>query len=390
MQPVYIVGAARSVLGRRGKGLAAVHPVDLLGLVQSATLERSAVSAKEIGQIVGGCVAQVGDQTFNIARMAWLSQGLPIEVAGTTVDAQCGSGQQATSLAAGLVASGQEEVVMSCGVESMSRVGIGANFVGGMPFPPSYMAHYAPGSQFDGAAMLAAKYGVTREDCDAIGVRSQELANKAWDAGHYDREVVPIEAPVVGDDGQAGEETQIISRDEGLRETTLEKLSTLTPVPGQKIHTAATASQISDGAAALILASEEGVKKLGVQPRGKIIATCLVGVDPEIMLEGPMPATRKVLDQTGLKLDDMDTIEINEAFAAIVVTWQRELAAPMQKVNPNGGAIAIGHPVGCTGARLIVSALHELERIQGRYGLITMCCGGGLGTASIIERIDPA
>jgi acetyl-CoA C-acetyltransferase len=388
MQPVYIVAAARSVLGRRGKGLAGVHPVDLLGKVQTATLERSGVAAENIGQIVGGCVAQVGEQTFNIARGAWLSQGQPIEVPATTVDAQCGSSQQATSLAAALVASGQEDVVMACGVESMSRVGIGANFAGGMPFPPSYAEHHTPGSQFDGAAKLAAKYGVTRLDCDAIGFRSQDLANKAWEAGHFDREVVPIEAPVLDEEGQPTGETQIISRDEGLRETTLEKLSSLLPVPGQEVHTAATASQISDGAAALILASEEGLAKLGVKARARIIASCLVGVDPEIMLEGPMPATRKLLEKTGLSLNDMDTIEINEAFAAIVVTWQRELDAPVEKMNPNGGAIAIGHPVGCTGARLITTALHELERTQGRYGLITMCCGGGLGPGTIIERGD--
>ena len=388
MQPVYIVGGARSVLGRRGKGLSTVHPADILGAVQSATLERSGVDAADIGQIVGGCVAQVGEQTFNIARVAWLGQGHPMEVAATTVDAQCGSGQQATSLAAGLIGSGQVDVAMSCGVESMSRVGMGANFHGGLPFSPKYMENYAPGSQFDGAAKLAAKHGVTREQCDEIGLRSQQRAIAAWDAGHYDREVVSITAPLVGEDGQPTEETQVVARDEGLRETTIEKLRELNPVAGQEVHTAATASQISDGAAALILASEVGVQRLGVKPRGRIVSTCLVGVDPEIMLEGPMPATEKALADADLSLDDMDVIEVNEAFAVVIAVWEKTFKHDPNKLNPNGGAIAIGHPVGCTGARLIASALHELERTGGRYGLITMCCGGGLGTGTVIERLD--
>jgi acetyl-CoA C-acetyltransferase len=386
LRPVHIVGAARSVLGRRGKGLATVHPADLLGKVQTATLERSGVQASKIDQIVGGCVGQVGDQTFNIARTAWLSQGHPIEVPATTVDAQCGSSQQATTLAASLVGSGQEDVVMACGVESMSRVGIGANFHGGMPFPPSYSEHHTPGSQFAGATKLAEMYGISRQDCDAIGFRSQQLANRAWEAGHYDREVVPIEAPLIGDDGQPSTETQIITRDEGLRETTLEKLASLEPVPGQDVHTAGTASQVSDGAAALILASDEGLARLGVRSRGRILASCLVGVDPTIMMEGPIPATENVLKRAGLSLGDMDVIEINEAFAVVIVAWQKAFDADLDKVNPNGGAIAIGHPVGCTGARLITSALHELERTGGRHALITMCCGGGLGTGTVIER----
>ncbi len=388
MRSVNIIGAARSVLGRKGKGLAGVHPVDLLGATQTATLERAGVDAKEIGQIVGGCVAQVGEQTFNIARLAWLSQGHPMEVAATTVDAQCGSAQQAASLAAALVGSGQEDVTMGCGVESMSRIGMGANFAGGLPFTESYAAHYQPGSQFDGANRMAEKYGITREECDVVGLRSQERAIRAWEAGRYDKEVVPIDAPVLDDEGNPTGEMQTISRDEGLRETTLEKLASLNLVPGQTVHTAGTASQVSDGAAAVILTSDDGAARLGVKPRARIVSTCLVGVDPEIMLEGPIPATRKVLKDAGLSLEDMDVIEVNEAFAVVIAAYEKTFKPDLAKLNPNGGAIAIGHPVGCTGSRLIASALHELERTGGRYGLITMCCGGGLGTGTIIERLD--
>ncbi|MBW2274748.1 MAG: steroid 3-ketoacyl-CoA thiolase [Deltaproteobacteria bacterium] len=387
MNPVYIVEAARSPIGRRGKSLSTVHPVDLLGAVQAGLIERAGIPAAEVGQIVGGCVGQVGDQSFNIARQAWLSAGLPLEVAATTVDAQCGSAQQAISLAAGLIGSGQEEVAVGCGVESMSRVGMGANFAGGNPMPASYLENYAIGTQFTGAQRLAEKWGVTREDCDRFGVRSQDLAIAAWNEGRYEREVVPIVAPLVDEAGQPTGDTQTVTRDEGLRETNLEKVASLEPVPGNELHTAATASQVSDGAAAVLLASEAGAKRLGLTPRARIVTTTLVGVDPVVMVEGPIPATEKVMAQTGLSLSDMDVVEINEAFASVVLAWERALKPDMSKVNPNGGAIAIGHPVGCTGARLITSALHELERCGGRYGLITMCCGGGLGTATIIERL---
>jgi acetyl-CoA C-acetyltransferase len=387
MNPVYILEAARSPIGRRGKSLSTVHPVDLLGAVQAGLIERAGIPAEAVGQVVGGCVGQVGDQSFNIARQAWLSAGLPLEVAATTVDAQCGSAQQAISLAAGLVGSGQEEIAVGCGVESMSRVGMGANFAGGNPMPPSYTERYTMGTQFTGAQKMAEKWGVSREDCDRFGVRSQELAIQAWNEGRYDREIVPIVAPLVDEKGQPTQETQTVTRDEGLRETNLEKVASLEPVPGNELHTAATASQVSDGAAAVLLASEEGAKRLGVEPRARIVTTTLVGVDPVVMVEGPIPATEKVMAQTGLSLSDMDVVEINEAFAAVVLAWERALKPDMSKVNPNGGAIAIGHPVGCTGARLITSVLHELERTQGRYGLVTMCCGGGLGTATIIERL---
>lgn len=387
MENVYIVEAARSAIGKRGKGLAGLMPADLLGAVQKAALDRAGVEPARVGQVIGGCVSQVGEQSFNIARIAWLSQGLPEEVAATTVDSQCGSSQQATSLGAAMVASGMEDVVMCCGVEMMSRVPLGSNMKDGVPMGESYMAHYQPTSQFQGAAMIAEEYQITREHTDAFGLRSQERAARAWQEGRFDREIVPVEAPVLDDDGKPTGEMRTITRDEGPRATTLEGLQGLNPVAGQEIHTAGTSSQVSDGAAVVILASQKAVDELGLKPRARIVATTLVGVDPVTMLKGPIPASRKVLDQTGLTVNDIDVFEVNEAFASVVLAWEKELAPDPDRVNPNGGAIALGHPTGSTGARLITTALHELERGGGRYGLIAMCCGGGLGTGTIIERL---
>jgi acetyl-CoA C-acetyltransferase len=257
----------------------------------------------------------------------------------------------------------------------------------GVPMGESYMSHYQPTSQFQGAAMIAEEYQITRADTDAFGLRSQERANRAWAEGRFDREIVPVEAPVLDDEGKPTGEMRTVSRDEGPRETTLEGLQGLNPVAGQEIHTAGTSSQVSDGAAVVILANQKAVDELGLKPRAKIVATTLVGVDPVTMLKGPIPASRKVLDQAGLSVDDIDTFEVNEAFASVVLAWEKELSPDPEKVNPNGGAIALGHPTGSTGARLITTALHELERSGGRYGLIAMCCGGGLGTGTIIERI---
>ena len=387
MRDVFIVEAVRSPIGKRGKGLAGLMPADLLGAVQSAALERSGIAPEKIGQVVGGCVSQVGEQSFNISRIAWLSQGLPMEVASTTVDSQCGSSQQATSMGMAMISGGLEDIVLTCGVEMMSRVPLGSNMKDGVPMGPSYMDHYQPTSQFQGAAMVAEEYQITRDDTDAFGLKSQTNANKAWDEGRFDREIAPIESPVLDDEGKPTGKTQIISRDEGLRPTTLEALQGLNVIPGQEIHTAGTSSQVSDGAAAIILASEDAVEELGLTPRAKIIATTLVGVDPVTMLKGPIPATTKVLAKAGLTIDDIDVFEVNEAFASVVLAWQKELAINPDKVNPNGGAIALGHPTGSTGARLITTALHELERSGGRYGLIAMCCGGGLGTGTIIEKL---
>jgi acetyl-CoA C-acetyltransferase len=387
MQDVVILAAVRSPIGRRKGGLSGLHPADLLGVVQRAAVERAGIDPRDVGQIVGGCVSQVGEQSFNIARSAWLSQGLPLEVAATTVDGQCGSSQQATSLAAGMVGAGIEDVVLACGVEMMTRVPLGSNMVGASPLPKSYRSHYAFASQFQGAEMIAKEYGITREDTDRFGLRSQQLAIRAWQEGRFTREVIPVEAPALDAEGKPTGAMQTVSRDEGLRETSLEKLALLKAVEPGGVHTAGTSSQVSDGASAVLLASPRRAQELGLKPRARIVATTLVGVDPVTMLKGPIPSTRKLLRQTGLGMHDMDVSEVNEAFASVVLAWEKELQPNPERVNPNGGAIALGHPTGCTGARLITTALHELERTGGRYGLIAMCCGGGLGTGTIIERL---
>jgi acetyl-CoA C-acetyltransferase len=387
MQEVMILEALRSPIGRRKGGLAGLHPAELLGSIQKATVERAGIDPGAVGQLVGGCVGQASEQAFNIARTAWLAQGLPEEVPATSVDAQCGSSQQATTLAAGLVGAGIEDIVLACGIESMTRVPIGSNMQGGSPLPPSYGNHYEFATQFQGAELIAKEWNITRDDTDRFGFRSMTLATHAWAEGRFDREVVPIEAPALDENGSPTGQTQRVNRDEGLRETSLEKLATLKTSLPDGIHTAGSSSQISDGAACVLLGTAERAKALGVTPRARILTTTLVGVDPYTMLKGPIPASRKVLQQTGLSVHDIDVFEINEAFASVVLAWMKELEPNPERVNPNGGAIAIGHPLGCSGARLITTALHELERTGGRYGLIAMCCGGGLGTGTIIERL---
>ena len=387
MSDVYIVEACRSAIGKRGKGLAGLKPADLLGLVQKAALNRANIAPENIDQVIGGCVSQVGEQTFNIARIAWLSQGLPLEVPSTTVDAQCGSSQQATSMAATMVASGIEDVVMSCGVEMMSRVPLGSAMKDGNPMGEDYGNLYQPTSQFMGAAMIAEEYQITRKDTDRFGLESQNKAIQAWKEKRFDREIVEVASPILNEKFEPTGEKKTVGRDEGLRETSLESLASLDPVPGQDIHTAGSSSQVSDGAAAVIMASQKACDRFDLKPRAKILATTLVGVDPVTMLKGPIPATRKVLERANLTMDDIDIFEVNEAFASVVLAWQKDLGADPEKVNVNGGAIALGHPTGSTGARLITTALHELERREGRYALVAMCCGGGLGTGTIIERL---
>jgi acetyl-CoA C-acetyltransferase len=388
MREVVIVGAARSPIGRRKGGFAGMHPADLLGAVQKAVLERSGVDPAAVGQVVGGCVSQVAQQSFDVARCAWLAAGLPEEVPATTVDSQCGSSQQATTMAAGMIGAGIEDLVMACGVESMTVVPIGSNSKGGSPLSKAYRRRYEFKTQFQGAEMIAKEYGLTRDDTDRFGLRSQQLAKRAWAEGRYGREIVPITAPLVDEDGKPTAETRVVARDEGLRETSLEQLAALKAVvEPDGIHTAGTSSQVSDGASAVLLASPAKAKALGLTPRARILTTVLVGVDPVTMLKGPIPATEKMLQQTGLRIDDIDVFEVNEAFASVVLAWQKACGPDPEKVNPNGGAIALGHPLGATGARLITSALHELERTGTRYGLIAMCCGGGLGTGTIIERL---
>lgn len=390
MPEVVIVEAVRTPIGRRGGGLSTVHPADLLGTVQQAVIERSGIDPAVVDQVVGGCVSQVGEQSFNIARTAWLAAGLPMSVAATTVDTQCGSSQQATNLATTLVAGGAADVAIACGVESMSRVPIGSNSKAGpgRPISKSYFARWEFTSQFEGAERIAEKWGITREDADRFGLQSQERAAQAWAEGRFDREIVTVTAPVLDDDGKPTGETREVTRDEGLRETSLEALAKLKPVARENgVHTAGSSSQISDGAAAVLLMTAEKADALGLRPRARVVDTTLVGVDPVLMLTGPIDATHKLLARTGLTMDDIDTVEINEAFASVVLAWAKELQPDMARVNPNGGAIALGHPLGGTGAILVTKALHELERTNGRYGLVTMCCGGGLGTGTIIERL---
>ncbi len=389
---VVIVDAVRTPIGRRKGGLSSVHPAELLSIVQAELVSRTGIDPLEVDQVVGGCVSQVGEQSFNIARTAWLSAGLPLETAATTVDTQCGSSQQATNLATSLVGSGVVDVAIACGTESMSRIPIGSNSnkqLGlGVPIPRGYFGRYEFTSQFEGAERIAEKWGVTRADCDEFGLRSQQLAAQAWEEDRFAGQYVPVTAPDLGEDGKPTDATHVVDRDEGLRETTLEKLATLKPVAREDgVHTAGSSSQISDGAAAVLMMTAAKAGELGLTPRARIVDTCLVGVDPVLMLTGPMDATKRLLERTGRTISDFDVFEVNEAFASVVLAWAREVGADLDRTNPNGGAIALGHPLGATGAFLMTKALYELERTDGEAALVSMCCGGGLGTGTIIERI---
>ena len=387
---VVIVEALRTPIGRRNGGLSTMHPADLLGAVLEELVSRTGVDPTEVGQLVGGCVSQVGEQTFNIARTAWLAAGMPLTVAATTVDAQCGSSQQATSLAASLVAGGAVDIAIGCGVETMSRVPIGAAMRGdfGVPTPRTYFGRYEMTSQFEGADRIAEKWGITREDTDTFGLQSQERAIRAWNEDRFAGQIVEIDAPDLDDEGKPTETTHRVSKDEGLRETSLEKLATLKPVGRENgVHTAGSSSQISDGAGAVLMMTAEKAQALGMTPKARIVDHCLVGVDPVLMLTGPIDATRKLMERNQMTVDEIDTFEVNEAFASVVLAWAKECKIDMEKANPNGGAIALGHPLGGTGAVLLTKAMWELERTGGRYGLVSMCCGGGLGTGTLIERL---
>ena len=383
-----IVEAVRTPIGKRNGWLSGVHPVELLAAAQVEVVKRAGIDPSSVEQIVGGCVTQAGEQAANVARNAWLSASMPYEVAATTIDCQCGSGQQANHFVANLIEVGAMDVGIGCGVEAMSRVGLGANVFNGPGIPRTdpWPWDQAP-DQFTAAERIADLRGITREDIDALGFASQQHAAEAWAQGRFDREIVPVEAPMLDEQGAPTADRQVVSRDQGPRETTLEGLAKLKPVLPDGIHTAGNSSQLSDGAAAVLWMSEEKARAQGVVPRARIVAQALVGSDPYYLLDGPPEATKRVLAKAGMTLDDMDLVEINEAFASVVVSWQRVLDADMDKVNVNGGAIALGHPVGCTGSRLITTILHELERRDATHGLVTMCCGGALASASIIERL---
>jgi acetyl-CoA C-acetyltransferase len=388
---VVIVDAVRTPVGRRNGGLSTVHPANLLSFALTALLDRTGIDPADVGQVVSGCVSQVGEQSYNIGRTAWLASGLPLSTAATTVDAQCGSSHQAANLAASLIAAGVIDVAVACGVESMSRVPIGSSSskaLGlGVPIPKSYFHHFEFTSQFEGAERIADQWGVTRLETDMFGLESQQKAARAWEEHRFDTQVTPVHAPVLDDDGKPTGDTVEISRDEGLRDTTLEALAALKPVGRPDgVHTAGTSSQISDGAAAVLLTSPERARQLGLEPKARLVDQCLVGVDPVLMLTGPIDATRLLLHRSGLDIDEIDLFEINEAFASVVLAWEKELKADPAKVNPNGGAIALGHPLGGTGVVLMTKALHELERTGGHRALVSMCCGGGLGTGTLIER----
>ncbi|HYA35048.1 MAG TPA: steroid 3-ketoacyl-CoA thiolase [Candidatus Binataceae bacterium] len=393
MRDVVIVEAGRSPIGKKKGALSAVHPTELLGSVMMAVLERAGVAPALVGQVVGGCINKVGAQAMNVTRTAWLTGGGSADTACSTVDSQCGSSQYAVNLAASMVASGAEDIVLACGVENMSLLPIGSDAIAGAqagfgkPITRKYRERFEFTSQFEGAERIATKYGITRSDTDRFGLESQVRAARAIKEGRFKSQIIAVQAPVMKSDGQRSDEMHTVERDEVPRDTSLEALAALKPVARPDgIHTAGSSSQIADGASAVLLMSEAKARELGKRPRARVVDTALVGCDPVLMLEGPIPATRKLLDRNGLKISDIDVFEINEAFASMVLSWAKTLGPDMARVNPNGGAIALGHPLGATGCGLVTKALCELERSNTKRAIITMCCGGGLGTGTLIER----
>lgn len=390
MGPVAIVEAVRTPIGRRSGALSKVHPNDLLGSVLVGALERSGIDPSAVEQVVGGCVSQIGMQSANVTRNAWLSAGLPIEVAASTINSQCGSSQQATTVLCGLVGSGMIDVGMACGVEVMSAIPMGAVVADaslGAPRAGSFSERFEVVSQFEAADRIGAAWSLGRSELDELGLRSQESAAVAWSEQRFASQLVEVPATGAGDGTADGSRLVV---DECLRSSSLEALAQLRTnleEPGA-LHTAGTSSQIADGAAAVVLATPAGLDRIGASARAWIVDSVLVGSDPELMLTGPIPATRAVLERQDIDVGDIDLFEVNEAFAAVVLAWAKELGVDLDRVNPNGGAIAHGHPLGATGAVLLTKALHELERSGGRRALVTMCCGGGLGTATLIERAE--
>ena len=392
MNNVVIVDAARSPVGKKNGSLGGAHPTDVLGQVMMKMLERNGIQSGQVDQVVGGCINKVAAQGMNVIRTAWLAHGGAIETPCITIDSQCGSSQQSSTLAHSILASGHAEVVMACGVENMTRLPIGSDSVGkdpkmGKPVSKSYFEQHEFTSQFEGAERVAEKYQITRQDTDGFGLESQVRAKTAIEEGYFNGQIIPVEAPVMDENFEKTGETIIVSKDEIPRDTSLEALAELKPVAREDgIHTAGTSSQIADGAAAVLMMTEQKAIELGLEPLAVIKASALVGCDPVLMLEGPIPATEKVLKDSSLSIEDVDVFEINEAFASVVLSWAKTVGADLSKVNPNGGAISLGHPLGATGCFLITKAVHELVRTNGRYGLISMCCGGGLGTGTLIER----
>jgi acetyl-CoA C-acetyltransferase len=382
-----IVDAVRTPLGKRRGWLAGVHAADLLGHALTSLLARSGLSSEEVDQVIGGCVTQAGEQSNDMVRRAWLHAGLAQRTGATAIDAQCGSGQQAAHLIHDLVAAGSIEVGIACGIEAMSRIPLGANVPPGTGSPrPDGWTIDMP-DQFGGADRIARNRGIGREDLDAFGLASQQKARVAVDEGRFKREIAPIEAPVLDDAGQPTGETRLVDADQGLRDTTLEGLAGLKPVLDDGLHTAGTSSQISDGASAVLIMDQEKALSLGLTPRARISSHCLVGSDPYYHLDGPVDATQRLLDRTGRGIADFDLFEVNEAFASVVLSWAQVHGPDPDRINVNGGAIALGHPVGSTGTRLITTALHELERRDATTALLSMCAGGAMATGTILERV---
>ncbi|ATY84236.1 acetyl-CoA C-acyltransferase [Kyrpidia spormannii] len=393
MREAVIVDAIRTPIGRRKGSLAQVHPVDLLGGVLKQLVSRNGLDAAAVDDVIVGCVDQVGEQSVNIGRNAWLSAGLPESVPAVTIDRQCGSSLQALHFAAQGVMAGVYDIAIAAGVESMTRVPMMSTIgVHGVPMTRDLQERYRMDrwnrqffDQALGAEMIAKQWGFTREDLDRFGLRSHELATKARQKGCFAREIVPVQVPVPDAPG----EYRTFAEDEGIRpDTSLEKMLALPPAfEDLELITAGNASQISDGASAALVMSREMAERLGLRPRARFVAFAAVGVDPVTMLTGPIPATQKVLDRAGLKVEDIDLFEVNEAFASVVLAWQKEIGAPWDKVNVHGGAVAIGHPLGATGTRITATLLNGLEERKGRYGLMAICEGGGMANATIIERI---
>lgn len=383
-----IVEAVRTPMGKRGGSLKDWHPVDLLGETLAEVVSRSRIDAAHVDDVICGCVSQIGEQAINVGRNAWLSAGLPEEVPATTVDRQCGSSQQAAHFAAQGVLAGAYDLAIACGVEHMTRVPMGSSAqTQGFPFSEKLMGRYEGGLVPQGisAEIIAERWQLSRDELDAFGARSHERAGAATKAGSFKNEIMPVK--VESEDG-----TQLLETDEGIRTPNLEKMAMLPPAfKPDGVITAANSSQITDGAAALVIASREKAEELGLPIRARFVSFALAGTDPVTMLTGPIPATKKALDRAGLSLSDIDFVEINEAFASVVLAWKKELEIEEawfeERVNPRGGAIALGHPLGATGARLMTTLLNTLEQEGGRYGLQTMCEGGGLANATIIEKL---
>ena len=392
MREAVIVEALRTPIGRGklGRGdLSGFHATQLLGRLQRSLVDRAGVEPRDVEQIFGGCVTQAGEQSNNVVRHAWLSANQDYTTAGTTVDVQCGSGQQANNVVNALVRSGSIDVGIACGIELMSHVGLGANVIHGPGYfqPPDWKWDTPP-SQFVSVERIVSKRGITREQADAFALGSQQRAAQARDAGRFKSEILPIDAPVLAEDGKPTGQTRLVEQDQGIRPTTLEALAQLRPVQEGGIHTPGNSSQVSDGAAGLLYMTAEKARHYGLRPRARIRHDVVVGCDPYFLLEGPIDATRRILTKSGMGIGDIDLFECNEAFAAVVLAWLQEFPEiDPERVNVNGGAIALGHPVGATGSRLLVTALHELERRGAGTALVTMCCGSAVGTATIIERI---